>query len=150
GKYAVVSQDGWSNVHRESIIATCVHIPGHTFLLDAVDVGDVRKDASYCADLAKSSILNAEEKYGCQIVGFVSDNEPKMVLIRSLLEEWRGKSFIAYGCSAHYLNLIQIDATPSVIKNHLIEVQKYFRNHQPVAARLKQMGGKIPQLPNDT
>ena len=150
GKDAVLSQDGWSNVHREPIIATCLHIPGHTFFHDAVDVGDVTKDAPYCADLAKTSITSAEEKYGCKVVGFVSDNENKMIRVRSILEEWRGKTFITYGCSAHYLNLVQTDATPSAIKNQLIEIQKFFRNHQRPAAQLKEKGGKIPQLPNDT
>jgi hypothetical protein len=150
GKDAVLSQDGWSNVHREPIIATCLHIPGHTFFHDAVDVGDVTKDAPYCADLAKTSITSAEEKYGYKVVRFVSDNENKIIRVRSILEEWRGKTFITYGCSAHYLNLVQTDATPSAIKNQLIEIQKFFRNHQRPAAQLKEKGGKIPQLPNDT
>ena len=111
-----------------------------------MDVGDVTKDAPFCADLAKASITSAEEK----VVGFVSDNENKMLRVRSILEEWRGKTFITYGCSAHYLNLVQAEATPSAIKNQLIEIQKYFRNHQRPAAQLKERGGKIPQLPNDT
>ena len=150
GKDVVLSQDGWSNIHREPIIASCVHVPGNTFLHDAVDVGDVTKDAEYCADLAKASIESAEEKYGCHVIGFVSDNENKMIRVRAILEEWRGKSFITYGCSAHYLNLVQNEATPPPIKNQLMEVQKYFRNHQRPAAQLKIKGGKIPQLTNET
>ena len=69
GMDLVLSQDGWSNVHQEPIIATCVHIPGHTFFHDAVDVGEATKDAQYCAELAKASIESAEEKYGCRVVG---------------------------------------------------------------------------------
>lgn len=113
-------------------------------------MGDVTKDAEYCASLAKASIESAEEKYGCRVIGFVSDNENKMICVRAILEEWRGKAFITYGCSAHYLNLVQAEATPPAIKNQLMEVQKYFRNHQRPAAQLKRMGGRIPQLPNDT
>ena len=91
GKFVTLSQDGWSNIHREAIIATCVHVPGDTFLHDAVDVGDVTKDAEYCAGLAKQSILAAEEKYGCHVIAFVSDSESKMVRVRQILQEWRGR-----------------------------------------------------------
>ena len=150
GMDVVLSQDGWSNVHQEPIIASCLHIPGHTFFHEAVDVGATTKDAPYCAELAKAAILSAEEKYGCRVVGFVSDNESKMVRVREILEGWRGKAFITYGCSAHYMNLVQSEASPPSIKAHLVEVQKYFRNHQKVAAKLKNLGGKRPQLPNDT
>ena len=150
GKEVVMSQDGWSNVNREPIIASCLHVPGHSFLHDAIDVGDVTKDAEYCADLAKKSMESSEEKYGCKVIGFVSDNENKMLRVRSILEEWRGKTFIAYGCSAHYLNLVQAEATPPQVKGQLVEVQKFFRNHQRPAAQLKIKGGKSPQLPNET
>ena len=48
------------------------------------------------------------------------------------------------------MNLVQSEASPPSIKAHLVEVQKYFRNHQRAAAKLKNLGGKRPQLPNDT
>ena len=150
GMDVVLSQDGWSNVHQEPIIASCLHLPGHTFFHEAVDVGAATKDANYCAELAKAAILSAEEKYGCRVVGFVSDNENKMVRVRELLVEWRGKSFITYGCSAHYMNLVQNEASPPGIKAHLVEVQKFFRNHHKQSAQLKAKGGKRPQLPGDT
>ena len=145
-----MSQDGWSNIHREPIIATCLHIPGRTFLHDAVDVGGTTKDAEYCANLAMTSIEAAEKNYGCIVIGFVSDNESKMVKVREILQEWRGKDFMVYGCSAHYVNLAQSVATPPAIKAHIQDVQKFFRNRQKPAAKLKELGGKIPQLPNDT
>ena len=111
-----MSQDGWSNVRREPIIASCLHVPGKTFLHDAVDVGDITKDAEYCTQLAKESILSAEEKYGCTVIGFVSDSEAKMVKVREYLQAWRGIKFIVYGCSAHYVNLIQSIAMSPAVK----------------------------------
>ena len=129
---------------------SCIHVPGHSFLHDAIDVGDVTKSAEFCADLAKESIENAEEKYGCRVIGFVSDNEAKMLRVCAILEEWRGNTFITYGCLAHYLNLVQAEATPPQVKGQLVEVQKFFRNHQRPQAQLKSKGGKSPQLPNDT
>ncbi|MEL7307755.1 MAG: hAT transposon family protein, partial [Pseudomonadota bacterium] len=81
--------------------------------------------------------------------GFVTDNENKIKKLRQLLGEWRPELLI-YGCSAHYLNLVENEATPSAAKNHIVEVQKYFRTHQKEAALLKEAGGKSPQLPNNT
>nr|XP_047134881.1 uncharacterized protein LOC124812377 isoform X2 [Hydra vulgaris] len=59
-------------------------------------------------------------------------------------------NLLTYGCSAHYLNLLEKEVThPDVIK-HVVEVQKYFRNtHQP-HGWLREKGGHMPQLPNDT
>lgn len=150
GRNVVLSQDGWSNIHREAIIASCLHVPGKTYLHDAIAVGDVTKDAEYCTKVAKESILAAEEKYGCVVIGFVSDSEAKMVNVRKNLMDWRGQEFIVYGCSAHYVNLVQNTATPPALKSRILDIQKYFRNHQKPAAMLKARGGKIPQLPNDT
>jgi hypothetical protein len=47
-----------------------------------MDVGDVTKDAEYCVNLAKNSTLAVEEKYGCEIIAFVSDSESKRYLPR--------------------------------------------------------------------
>ena len=69
-----------------------------------------------------------------------------MVRVRELLVEWRGKSFITYGCSAHYMNLVQNEASPPGIKAHLVEVQKFFRNHHKQSAQLKAKGGKRPHF----
>ena len=132
------------------MIASCLHVPGKTFLHDAFAVADVTKDAEYCTKAAKESILAAEEKYGCTVIGFVSDSEAKMVKVRENLQAWRGQEFIVYGCGAHYVNLIQNTATPPALNSRIVEIQKYFRNHQRIAAMLKARGGKIPQLQNDT
>ena len=60
---------------------------------------------------------------------------------------------IVYGCAAHYLNLVDNafnSGEVAQIKSHIVEVQKYFRNHQKPAGLLKENGGVIPQIPNDT
>ena len=113
---------------------------------DAVDVGETTKDAEYCANLAKTSILSAEEKYGCKVIAFVSDSENKMVKVREILQDWRGMLFICYGCSAHAVSLAQESAASPAICAHITEVQKFYRNHQKLQAKLKSDGGKTPQL----
>ena len=66
-----------------------------------------------------------------------------------MLVEWR-PHIIAYGCSAHYLNLVESTATRTQIMAAIKDVHKYFRDHHRPAAWLKEKKGLLPQLPNDT
>jgi hypothetical protein len=84
GKYAVLSQDGWSDIHQEPVVAASLHCNGKTYPLDFEGTGANTKSAAFCASLAKASIEKAEEKYGCLTVGFVSDSENKMVNLRKV------------------------------------------------------------------
>ena len=129
--------------------STKIRLLLQTFLNDAKEVGSATKTAEFCADLAKKAIISAEEKYGCTVIGFVSDNEAKMVKVRDILTGWRC-GLVVIGCSSHFLNLVSTAATPAQFKAHVVEVQKYFRSHHRVHALLKEQGGKEPQLPNDT
>lgn len=72
-----------------------------------------------------------------------------MVAVRRLLQIWR-PSLIVYGCSAHYMNLVEAKATPKSIMSKIIAVNRYFRDHQRPAGVLKENGGVSPQLPNET
>lgn len=77
-------QDGWSDTHRHPVIAATLHCDNETFPLDFLPTGSNPKTAAYCTELAKDSIKKAEEAYGCVVIGFVSDNEPKMRKVREV------------------------------------------------------------------
>lgn len=123
---------------------TCVE-KGKTYPLDFKNVGPENKTANYCFDLAKQSILMAENTFQCNVVGFLSNNEAKMVAVRRLLQEWR-PDIIVYGCSAHNLNLVEAKA----IMNNIITVNKFFRDHHRPGGWLKEKKGVSPQLLNQT
>ena len=89
--------------------------------------------------MANKSALKAEQRYGCTIVGFVSDSEAKMVNLRKELAEWR--DIMVYGCSAHALNLVESTATPKTVLAPIMAVAKFFRDHHKLAALLKEAGG---------
>ena len=56
-----------------------------------------------------------------------------------------------YGCSAHWLNLLGQDVTPSKVIEQIIQVNKYFRNHHVPGALLAEHKGNVkPQLPCET
>ena len=56
---------------------------------------------------------------------------------------------ITYGCSAHLLNLLAHYVEIAGVKDHIVQVVKYFRNHHLPAAWFKQAGGKALILPQD-
>lgn len=51
-----------------------------------------------------------------------------MVRMKELISE-KYPSILTYGCSAHYLNLVEKAVTPNSVMKHILPVQKYFRNH---------------------
>ena len=79
-----ISQDGWSNVGNEPIIATTLVVEGSSYPHDYKNPGSQKKTADYCFNLLKESIESAEDKYKVKVVGFVSDNESKMKRLREV------------------------------------------------------------------
>ena len=150
GKDVVLVQDGWSNVHNQPVIGSCLHTGDASFFVGAIDTGANKKTAQYIAQLADEEIKRCEKEYGCKVVGFVSDNEAKMVAMRRILEEHR-PGFVTLGCAAHFINLALQEISPKPLIGQIVEVQKYFRNHHLPAAWLEEKPTSVkPQLPNDT
>jgi len=58
-------------------------------------------------------------------------------------------TIIAYGCSAHMLNLLSADVEVSDVKDEIVTIAKYFRNRQRPAAWFKTAGGSNLSLPID-
>lgn len=158
GQTVTLIQDGWSNIHNQPVLANCLFDGKHVYFLSAFNTGSNEKTATYCKEVAKMAIKEASEKFGCKVTSFVSDNEAKMKKMRSELEaelKTDGNFFLAYGCAAHYLNLLGGDICKkkniSVILGHITELSKYFRNHHKAnALLLAQKGARKPQLPCDT
>ena len=54
-------------------------------------------------------------------------------------------------CLSHILNLLGQDLTPASIMKHIVEINKFFRNHHVPSAWLKgQLGSTRPQLSSET
>ncbi|GBL79180.1 hypothetical protein AVEN_92419-1 [Araneus ventricosus] len=98
----------------------------------------------------EKSIKLTEEKYKAKVVSVVADNENKMDKLHQLLIKERS-GLIVYGYTAHWLNLLAQDTSPAAIIKHVVEMQKYFKNHHQPAGWLKELPDSIkPQLPNET
>lgn len=150
GKDVTLVEDGWSNVHNDPVTATCVHVNGKSFFVKATDNGAAKKTAQYCKDQCSETMAEIEQKYECKVRSIVTDNEKKMQKMKTLLQQ-DDDQLIVYGCSSHWLNLLGQELTPSTIMKHVVEVQKYFRNHHQPSGWLKEVSEAVkPQIPGDT
>ena len=142
GKEVTLIQDGWSDIHNNPVIATSIHTGSKSYFLNAVDTGANKKTASFCAELFQSAISEAEAKFDCRTIGVVTDNERKMEsMSRKLCEV--DNSLITYGCSSHLLNLLGQDVTPQQVINPIVDVSKYFINHQLQALSFLNSRNKV-------
>ena len=147
----VLSQDGWSSVSNNPIIAHSVLVNGKSFLLNLENAGSNTKTALYCYSLTEQTLEKIKDDYGKEVTAIVTDNENKMKRFRELVKE-NNPNILTYGCGAHYMNLLETEITDPdrhVLK-HVIEVNKHFRNVHKSLGLLREKGGKMPQLINET
>ena len=74
GKTVTLVEDGWSNIHNEPVIATCLQADERAYFFDAVETKTMSKTADNCAKLCKENIIKAEQDYGCSVRSVVTDN----------------------------------------------------------------------------
>jgi hypothetical protein len=149
-KNVTLMQDGWSDIHNTPVIATSLQANEKSYFFSAIETGTNKKTAAYCTSIALNAIEEAERELECSISAIVTDNEKKMEVMKQNVKEVK-PDIITYGCSAHWLNLLGKDITPSPVINQIVEINKYFRNHHLPGALLDQVNGSIkPQLPGDT
>ena len=67
GKEVTLIQDGWSNVHNQPIIASCLHDGTKSYFVRSVDTGSEKKTADYCTKIAEEEIKFVEEEYNCKV-----------------------------------------------------------------------------------
>ena len=145
--------DGWSNIHNEPIICVSVTTPeGESYLTETVDTSGHAHTAEYLEEVAMSAVTSTEQRFGCKVGTFVTDNASNMVKMRRQLEAdsiTPDGNIISYGCSAHYFNLLAKDVEIPGVTEHIIQIVKYFRNTHLPAAWYKVAGGKKLVLPLD-
>lgn len=148
-----LSIDGWSNIHNEPIICvTLTTSTGQIYLVDTIDTSGKPHTAEYLLQLVQNSIKKAEQDFGCRIGSVVTDNAANVAKMRKLLEESSEPehTVLTYGCAAHLLNLLAHDLEIDNVKQHVVQVVKYFRNNHYAAARYRQEGGQCLVMPQDT
>ena len=108
-KTFTMQQDGWSSVQNDPVIATSVVSDGKGYFVDAKT-----KEPPTRLCLGTRSLMLRQPmgiRYG------LSDNAKNM------------DNPIPYGCLSHVLNLLGQDLTPAPIMKHIVEINKFFRNH---------------------
>ena len=151
GKTVSMCLDGWSNVHNEPVVCVSVTTPdGDSHVTETVDTSGNGHTADYLTDIAKGVIDNCEEKFGCVVGSVITDNAAIMAKMRTQLSERSGgQDVITHGCSAHLLNLLAHDVEIKGVKEHVVQIVKYFRNTHLPAAWYRATGGKCLVMPQD-
>ena len=121
GKTATYIEDGWSNIHNEPVIASCLQVEGKNYFLASYEAKAMTKSAENLVAKSKEMIKIAEEKYNCKVKTMVTDNAKNMENMRKALKE-EDDSLVVYGCSAHWLNLLGQDVTPRSVMKHVVEM----------------------------
>jgi len=97
-----------------------------------------------------SSVQKAEHEFGCRVRSIVTDNAANVAKMRRNLQQREYIDVVTYGCSAHLLNLLTHDMEISNVKEHIVYVMKYFRNHHFALAEYRKKGGHSLVLPQET
>ena len=110
-----------------------------------------KKTAEYCFKIINKAIVSIKSDYNKFVFAVCTDNEAKMRKMKELIKQ-EYPDMLTYGYNAHYMNLLQKDICNSfsTILKQVVEVQKYFRNVHMAHGLLKEKGGCMPQLPNET
>ena len=82
-----IIEDGWSNVHNESVIATCILSEGKAYFLDANEAGATTKNADFHKHKIENAMKKAKDKYSCDVKAVVTDNAKVMEKITELLAD---------------------------------------------------------------
>lgn len=121
---------------------------GKVYLVNTVDTHS-RHTAEHLLEIVETTAEKCEKSYGCAVKSFVTDNAANMAKMRRDLGK-KDKKLVAYGCSAHFLNLLAQDLQVKYIKEHITQNIKYFRNHHIPGCLYKEAGGKMLVIPAET
>lgn len=145
------SSDGWSNVRNQPIICSCViNEDGSVTLVDTTDTSGNQHTSDYLTELAVNAIIQTQNKFKCYVKSVVTDSAPNMAKMRRMLQEKEkdsGIDIIAYGCSAHLMNLLAKDLNVEAVTNQVLRIIKYFRNNHSAKAYLSAEGGTALVMP---
>ena len=79
----VLSQDGWSNIMNNPIIAHSLNVGDRSYLYSLENCGSNAKTAQYCFDMTKDIIDRIRNDLNKDVTAIVTDNDAKMKAFRS-------------------------------------------------------------------
>ena len=80
--------------------------------LTTVDTSGYAHTTDYLQEVAMSAVISTEQRYGCKVGTFITDNASNMFKMRRQVASdthTNDTNILSYGCSAHYVNLLAKD-----------------------------------------
>lgn len=142
GQVVCLCLDGWENINRCSIICAAVHnLKGKVFLVDTIDTSGMAHTSDNLQRITEQTIIKTETKVWLLKCC-------KYAAGRQIAES---NNILAYGCSAHILNLLAHDISKlnnnREVQQKVVKVLKFFRNHHLPKAWLEANGGSALVMP---
>ena len=100
--------------------------------------------------MTKENIKICKEMSNKNIFAIVTDNENKMNSFRKKISN-EYPEILTYSCNFHYLNILEQHISPQTVLKHVIQIQKYMRNHHITHGLLKKRADlhrKFPTKPD--
>ncbi|EJD40381.1 hypothetical protein AURDEDRAFT_127706 [Auricularia subglabra TFB-10046 SS5] len=108
GKNTTLTTDGWKDAQRNAVAGANVVVAGKSYLVSLQKTtGDAKDGPSMCKAFIKM-IDATEERYGCVVVKFLTDNDGGLRAGRNLLKVER-PWILVDACLAHQAQLINGD-----------------------------------------
>lgn len=149
GTTGVLTQDGWSSIGNDAVIAHCVKSGENTHLLSTAKPSTEKAGAEYCYDQVQAAIDQAKSEFDCDIVALVTDNCSTMAALQQLIAK-NYPELITIGCNSHLFNLLGCNFTPADLKKDINFVQNFMKSHHFTVAALKKRKCSMPVLPGNT
>ena len=91
--------------------------------------------------------MKCKTQYNCFVVIIVTSNANNVKNIK--IEIQKKLNIITNGCSAHLLNLLVSDVNILNVKEHIVQITKYFKNNYFASPKFKEEKHSKLILPQD-
>ena len=114
---------------------------GHSFITGTIDTSGYSHTSKYLQETASEAVRSNEKQFACRVCIFVTDNAANMAKMRKQLADETESDTVA-----HYMNLLAKDVEVSGVKEHVVQIIKFFRSGHLPAAWYWAAGGKMSCL----
>ena len=84
GKNVSMMLDLWGSIHNDPVIFVSVTTSdGDNYLTETVDMSGHAQTAEYLQEFFTSAVITTEQRYGCRVGTFVTDNPTNMFKMRN-------------------------------------------------------------------
>ncbi|KAJ7793330.1 ribonuclease H-like domain-containing protein, partial [Mycena leptocephala] len=150
GKYAMMSTDGWRSMSKDAVTGVHLSVKFQQLLVDILRTNSWKKDGESMAIKFGEMIDKAESTLGCQVAGFLTDNDGGSKSGRNLLGKAR-PWFLVFPCCGHQGQLmlgdyIKESLEAAQVSEELVDFVHWLHSHDKVRDIFDKHQGKVNEF----